>query len=176
MFSEYELTKADIVFVGDSITSKCDYSEFFPHMATANRGIGSDTSEGVLNRLDSVANLNPDYCVILIGINDIGYDIPMESTANNVQNILYSLRDRLPDMRIMLLSVLPCESKSIDNQDIQELNAQYKRLADGMANAVYIDLYTAFEGKTKELLSHDGVHLNGQGYRVLVDAINQQLR
>src|SRR3954451_1058356 len=45
---------ADVVMLGDSITEGIDWHELFPHVRILNRGIGGDTSAGVLNRLDEV--------------------------------------------------------------------------------------------------------------------------
>ena len=49
----------DVVFVGDSLTERVKWNELFPHLQTKNRGISSDTTEGVLARLDSVVQTEP---------------------------------------------------------------------------------------------------------------------
>src|SRR5690242_16816098 len=45
---------ADVVMLGDSITEGVDWHELFRDQRLLNRGIGGDTSAGVLNRLDEV--------------------------------------------------------------------------------------------------------------------------
>ena len=49
----------DIVFLGDSITARFEWQEYFSDLTVANRGIDSDVTEGVLNRLDTVENQHP---------------------------------------------------------------------------------------------------------------------
>lgn len=62
-----------IVFLGDSITEKIDWHELFhnSHYDILNRGIGSDTISGVINRINTIINLKPSKVFLMIGINDI---------------------------------------------------------------------------------------------------------
>ncbi|HWA97307.1 MAG TPA: GDSL-type esterase/lipase family protein, partial [Pirellulales bacterium] len=63
-----------VVFLGDSITQGWgpDFKGKFPGMKLANRGIGGDTTRGMLIRLDEdVLALNPAAIVLLMGTNDI---------------------------------------------------------------------------------------------------------
>ncbi len=53
---EMNTKETDIIFLGDSITLQGDFGEFFSDKRVPNRGIGNDTSEGVLNRLDEVVS------------------------------------------------------------------------------------------------------------------------
>jgi len=66
------LPKGKIVFLGDSITEYFSVQEFFSNVKIYNRGISSDTTEGVIIRLDStVLNLEPSKVFVMIGINDM---------------------------------------------------------------------------------------------------------
>ena len=60
-----------MVFLGDSITQKIEWADFFPGLTVANRGIGYDTTGGALARLDSVIALKPSIVSCMLGINDI---------------------------------------------------------------------------------------------------------
>lgn len=60
-----------IVFLGDSITEKIDWKELFSKNNILNRGIGSDTISGLINRTDSIVKLKPSKVFLMIGINDI---------------------------------------------------------------------------------------------------------
>ena len=63
-----------VVFLGDSITQGWNsLAKVFPDFKVVNRGIGGDTTRGVLYRLNAdVLALKPTAVVLLIGINDIG--------------------------------------------------------------------------------------------------------
>ena len=97
----------DVCFAGDSLTARGLWSEFFPDVAVSNRGIGSDTSEGLLNRLDTVVEGAPDVVFIMIGINDVGHKVPQQETVSNVAAICDGLHALLPDTTVVLQAVLP---------------------------------------------------------------------
>src|SRR5919199_5722857 len=50
---------ADIVMLGDSLTEEGNWTEVLPGWRVINRGIGGDTSAGVLKRLSEVIRRNP---------------------------------------------------------------------------------------------------------------------
>lgn len=64
--------KEKIVFLGDSLIDKGEWNELLSNEDIANRGINGDTTEGVLNRIDSVIALVPKKAFIMIGTNDVG--------------------------------------------------------------------------------------------------------
>src|SRR6266487_6387134 len=89
-----------VVFLGDSITQGWaeDLSAWFPGMKLANRGIGGDTSRGVLIRLkEDVLALDPRAVVLLIGTNDLEEKASPEIIAANLKLILAELaRSKMP--------------------------------------------------------------------------------
>ena len=82
----YEIENANfshgqIVFIGDSITDGCALNDYYKNLPLAvyNRGIGGDTTSGVLERLKlSLFDIKPSKIVMLIGINDINGSISNE--------------------------------------------------------------------------------------------------
>ena len=70
-FYNKEVKKEGIVFVGDSLTENYNVYEYFKDYNVYNRGIGGDTTSGLLNRMkESIYDLEPKVVVLLIGIND----------------------------------------------------------------------------------------------------------
>jgi hypothetical protein len=49
----------EIIFLGDSITDGCNWSEMFHDLRVKNRGISADITDGVLDRLDEVVESKP---------------------------------------------------------------------------------------------------------------------
>ena len=74
IFEEFS-PEVDIVFAGDSITQAGEWTDFFPNLKIANRGVGSDTTHDLLRRLDSIISVNPKNVFVMIGINDIKFVI-----------------------------------------------------------------------------------------------------
>src|SRR6266498_1792517 len=115
-----------IVLLGDSITQGWgeDFSDFFPGLKMANRGISGDTSRGVLIRLEEdVLALHPPAIVLLIGTNDLEEQADPETVAANLKLILSELARHAPKMTIVLCQVFPSSaSKSRPADKIKRLN------------------------------------------------------
>lgn len=170
-----ELGSADVVMVGDSLTMYGLWQEFFPNVVIANRGIGSDVSEGVLSRLDTVVGLRPSKVFLMIGTNDVSRGYDEADIVANMEAILETLESELPDAQIYLESVLPRLAKNADA--IESLNVEYRRLADGYANVTYVDLYPLYCDENgvpvSELFASDGYHMSGSGYALWVEQIRE---
>lgn len=174
--------QTDIVFLGDSITEGCDFNELFGITYSVNHGISGDTTEGVLNRLDGIVGLRPKQIFIMIGINDIGLNIPQDTIALNYANILRTFRDRLADTDIFVLSVLPVSSghpnPARNPARIGAMNTIIGELAQ--ANGYeYIDLYKSMsdnDGNLRQELTTDGVHLSVEGYFAVRDVLVEYIQ
>lgn len=159
----------DVVFVGDSITYKCQWNELYPDKSIKNRGIGSDTTSGLLTRIDSIIKTQPDKLFIMIGINDLSIGINEDVTIENYREIVSRLQNELPNAEIFVQSILPVEKeKGIDIQKIKGLNNKLQSMCEEF-HIEYINLYDKFsndEGFLIEEYSYDGVHLSSNGYEV----------
>ena len=167
---------AEVIFVGDSITQYGNFDEFFGGINILNRGIGSDTTEGVLHRTDEISIHQPSKIFIMIGINDLVYEeLSLDWITDNVREIIEVLLIDNPNTTIYLQSVLPTVSEKVDSEKIIELNKQYKILAGEFERCEYIDVYSVFlkeEGRVDaSLFSSDGVHINGKGYEEWIKCI-----
>lgn len=165
----------DVCFAGDSLTARGLWSEFFPDVKVSNRGIGSDTSEGLLNRLDTVVEGAPDVVFIMIGINDVGHKVPQQETVFNVAAICDELHALLPDTTVVLQAVLPARINGTLAEDaVHSLNEGYCLVADERAWVEFADFHDAFLNADKlntSLYCEDGVHLTGAGYRTWIEAV-----
>ena len=85
------MTEETIVFLGDSITQGGDWAAWFPELNTVNLGVGGDTTDDVLLRLDAVVEARPDEVMLLIGTNDLGTRQSVEHLVRNIQTMLVSL-------------------------------------------------------------------------------------
>ncbi len=174
MFEMCPVRKADIVFVGDSITARGEWQEFFPDQVVLNRGIDSDVTEGVRNRLSVIIEAQPEKVFLMIGINDLRQGIPLETTLEHYGQVLDSLTAALPDCEVYVQSVLPVHSSTgIPNADVQALNASIRELAIEH-DITYIDIYSLLADEDNDLpkaYSVDGVHMTGEGYGIWIEAL-----
>ncbi len=138
--------------------------EYFPGCFVLNRGINSDTTVSLLERLDrNVGSLKIEKLFLLIGYNDLQYRTNSEIVAN-IRLIL----ERIKAQEIYLQSLFPVEAKKREtNIRILDLNRDLKRLSSDKG-IEYIDLHKHFlddRGGLARQYSLDGAHLNGEGYR-----------
>jgi lysophospholipase L1-like esterase len=159
-----EMTDETIVFLGDSITQGGDWGAWFPEVNTINQGIGGDTTDDVLRRLDAVVAADPDEILLLVGTNDLGTRQSVEHLVRNIQSILVDLRRDLPGARMLVQSILPRGREFSDR--IQEANIHLRQFA-ATVHAQYLDLWPTFaleDGELNPLYSDDRLHLNAAGY------------
>lgn len=150
-----------------------------------NRGIAGDVTFGVLKRLDDITKRRPSKLFLLIGINDIGKDIPDAVIADNIRKIILRVQAESPSTKIYVQSILPLNPdvpKFPQHYDKQEhvlsTNKLIRKVAED-THCPYVnihDLFTDKEGKLDSKLTMDGLHLTpaGGGYEKWVDYLRKQ--
>ena len=184
------LSKGQIVFIGDSITDLYPLDSYYSDLdyATYNRGIGGDTTSGLKARLDvSVFDLEPQVIIMLIGINDINSGKSVNNVISTYREIIEEINDKLPEAKLYCISVLPMnkdiESYSTvnaeqNNKNVVELNSLIKQLTNEV-NATYLDLYSLVLDENGYLIkdySDDGIHLNASGFVVWTNFLKPYLQ
>ena len=175
VFKQDTLRFNQIVFLGNSITEGGkDWNEKFGIVGISNRGISGDSTDGVIARLNEIIHFSPKAIFLLIGINDIYNELTPSTDyiANNILKIIKRINQELPETKIFLQTILPVE-KEVYKEKIIAVNGIIKSFIS-QSKFEIIDLYSIFvneEGKMKQELSYDGVHLNDKGYSVWVDHI-----
>ncbi len=175
MFESLPNTADEIIFLGNSITDGCNWTELFSDLRVKNRGISGDVTEGVLNRLDEVTESNPSKVFIMIGINDLARGMAKKEILDNYEIILNRILEASPNTKIYIESILPVNEKygKFKNHyskadSIVVLNNNLENLAERKGQT-YIDLFSSFidsEGKLKDEFTEDGLHLNGKAYQL----------
>ncbi|WP_291055988.1 GDSL-type esterase/lipase family protein [Herbiconiux sp.] len=156
--------KPKTVFVGDSLTEGGRWQDWFPGDETVNLGVGGDTTEGLIERLDTVAAEDPDTVVLLIGTNDIANRRAVEQIVRNIETILVTLRADSPDARILVQSVLPRGAEYAEY--VKEINRHVWQFA-ATVKAHYLDLWPVMameDGELNPAYTEDRLHLNEAGY------------
>ena len=183
------LSQGQIVFIGDSITDLYHLDDHYADLPLAvyNRGIGGDTTSGVLKRMKvSLFDIAPSKIVLMIGINDINGGVNIETVAKNYQEILKQIKENLPTTQVFCMSVLPIGSKILDYIDINlnERNALIKQFNVKVQNLAtqfeytYLDLFSLVcdeDEKMKNEYTIDWGHLSEAGFTVWTNLVKPYL-
>lgn len=175
IFDTVPLKTRDVVFLGDSITAGGPWSELFEDRLIKNRGIDGDTTSGVLARLEQLTRSQPSRVFLLVGTNDLFLGIAEGDIIKNILSVTTRLKRANPETHIFLQSILPRGAKYKDR-----VEAVNKKLAESLSSDVtWIDLYPLFLDDRKQAIdprfSNDALHLNGTGYQVWKDAIEDYI-
>ena len=177
-FEQFRQENVDVCFLGDSITERLDWQDAYPSLRVSNRGIGSDTTLGVLARLGDVEAQSPRAVALMAGINDISIGRSTDEIIETYAELLDELSHRLPDTALVVTCVLPVTAAhSIDNADVQALNVRLQPLCKEKGVA-YVDVYSEFcdaDGNLNTDLAADNVHPNISGYLVWLQALDTAL-
>lgn len=176
IFEQSTIQQPDKVFLGDSITDYGEFQEYFSGEVVLNRGIRNDTAEGVLNRVDEVVERNAEEAYLMIGVNDIRHDTDMQNFKKNVTAIVDAFEGT--STKLFLQSILPVNNglfgNDVSNEKVKEFNDVLQKIAD--ENGIkYIDLHAHFEDESGQLdkrYTIDGLHLNGEGYKLWIETLN----
>lgn len=96
IFAKEYIITGGIIFLGNSITEIDDWKKVLNDTTVINRGIRGDITFGVLKRLKDITNRQPSKLFILLGINDIGKDIPESVIVNNYLKIVKDVHTKCP--------------------------------------------------------------------------------
>ncbi|MFN4108568.1 GDSL-type esterase/lipase family protein [Acinetobacter sp. MF4640] len=169
---DLQVVPGSTIMIGDSITQGLVYPRFM------NYGIGSDTTYGVINRIEKYKSLNNAKKIILmIGINDL----KRRSDAEILENYLEIL-DKLPSSKLIVFSVLPVNEEVV-SKNPQMNNARIKKINQRIAELCsqkkikFIDLSEFYLDENgfldKNYHVGDGIHLNQTGYDIWVKHLDQ---
>ena len=171
----YPLDSAQVFFLGDSHMEQCEWHEVLPEWNCANRGIGSETSEGLLSRLDCLPENGNNRTVFLqTGVNDLIAGKSAQEVLERYQKVL----DRLSSAgyRVVPTLVFPVRYLSGVNDGVPFLNEGIRKLAASRGlRLIDLNPYLLEERKLRAEFSFDGVHLNADGYQLWLKEIRKHL-
>lgn len=176
LFATFPPQQGAILFLGNSITERGAWAELLPGQRIANRGIGGDNTFGVLARLNGVIAARPKKIFLLIGINDLGRNLPEAVILANYRRILAQLKTSLPKTKIFVQSVLPMHESKLPAY-LKNKAEKVKSLNEGIA-ALAKDFGLPFlnlhqwaadgNGELKAEYTQDGIHLTPVAYAAWV--------
>jgi len=172
MYSVLPNEPNEIIFLGDSITDRCEWFELFSNPKVKNRGLSGDKTAGVLDRLSEITESQPAKVFIMIGVNDIRHSVKDSAIVANYKKIIEKIKSDSPNTKIILQSVLPVNNDignpKTTNEKVTELNNYIKKLAVSF-DLQFVDINSKLQNKSGQLdakYSEDGLHINGAAYLV----------
>ncbi len=185
VFAKEPIVKGKIMFLGNSITEMGNWKMLLNDSTVINRGIGGDITYGVLKRLEDVIDRQPSKVFLLIGINDIGKDIPDAVIADNIGKIVQRIQAGSPGTKVYVQSIMPV------NPDVPNFPQHYDKqshivhanqLIQKMAAQLHVpfihiyDLFIDAQGRLNAKYTADGLHLTatGGGYQKWVDYLKSK--
>jgi acyl-CoA thioesterase-1 len=184
------------VALGDSYTigTSVEPAERFPDQLVAarsevpclrlvaNLGVNGYTSADLIrDELPAVADLEPEFATVLIGVNDVVQGVPIERYRANAVTILDALLDRLPADRIVTVAV-PDYTVTPSGADYGDPRQQHDGIVatnDVMARLArergiaFVDIFDLSLGAARDrsLVAIDGLHPSGTQYGLWVERI-----
>ena len=182
--NQVSVLEPDIIFIGDSIVEYYPLQELLGTAKTIiNRGIRGYQTGLLLENLDAhLYGDAVDQIVLLIGTNDIGKDVSMNETLDNLERVIQSIAREYPLSQIKLLSILPVNEGEKykqtvyirTNEKIREWNQAYEALTSAYMQVDFVPVYDSLidsEVQLKKDYTTDGLHLSVAGYQALSEAL-----
>ena len=127
-----------------------------------NKGVGGDTTELALARIDDITSLKPDIVLVLLGGNDYLQQVPKPTTVRNLEEIITLLQKN--GSQIILVGI----STSNNNFD-----SEFKRISETYGTFYVPNIFDGII--TNPDLMSDAVHPNNNGYKIIADRIYPKL-
>lgn len=186
LFELLPVRSSDIVFLGNSITDGCEWDELFDNRHIKNRGICSDRTTDVLERLDPIIEGHPKRLFLMIGINDLAGGATPEEVVANIARIIDRFQNESRWTRIFIQSILPVNGRDFDAYRSHYAHADRIVPTNELLQALcaergitYIDVWSALaddEGLLDKRYTNDGLHLLGEGYLVWRDVLKPYVK
>ncbi len=181
-FQSEPIMPGRIVFLGNSITEIGNWGKLTGDTTVINRGIGGDITFGVLKRLDDIIARQPSKVFLLIGINDIGRDIPDTVIADNIRKIVARLNEGSPSTKVYVQSILPV-NRDFKNfpqhydklEHVQHVNAILPQVLKAVT-CTFVNIYPLLldaQGRLDAQYALDGLHINNKGYEIWVNYLKK---
>ena len=166
-------TKYTTVMLGDSITDEGQWDELLDNPFVQNRGISGDTTDGVLERLDSI-NKSIKQVFIMIGVNDIMRGKEVDEVYSNYLKIIKFFQDR--NIKVYIQSTLFIGERRAENFNIkvEDLDKRLEKYAsENSITFINLNPILAPNKILKKEFTFDDLHLNGTAYKLWAQEIKK---
>ncbi|MCW5917304.1 MAG: G-D-S-L family lipolytic protein, partial [Ferruginibacter sp.] len=129
---------------------------------------------------DIIFPYDPKQIVIYCGDNDLASSDTVTSmiVLKRFQTLFKTIRERLPQVSIVFVSIKPSPSRARLVEEMQNANALIKAFLAGQPNTGFVDVFDKMirKGKIrKDLFRDDMLHMNAKGYAIWRKSIKPYL-
>lgn len=175
-----------IAFIGDSICQNPlylfgDWNALLGRSDCVNYGIGGQTSEHCVRRIEELCGRGYEQVVIICGINELGRSDYETGIVANDASMIETLKADNPDIQAVLVSVLPTTEAFYYGMQgrIVRLNEALEAFAAETENVTFVNCYDDFvdpeRGYARPELLSDGLHPNEEGYAIMAQRLAEVL-
>ena len=136
----------------------------YKNVQVINSGLSGETSTGLVNRLDWVAQTKPDVTILTIGANDAIRGIDVATVEANIRKAVKQLQDNDSDVILGGMQIYD----NLGSEYVQSFAAMYPRIAKDM-NVPLIPFFLAGVGGDPKLNQADAIHPTKEGYTIIVN-------
>ncbi|MCC6288478.1 MAG: alpha/beta fold hydrolase [Chitinophagaceae bacterium] len=162
----------NIVMLGNSLTEGGHWESLLQRNDVANRGIGSDVTEGYINRIKDVFEITPKICFVEGGVNDLARQVPQKIIISNLATLIDTLRSENIIPVLNTVTYVADNYRWLEpdtfNSSIKKLNRAITTLAK-KKKVMLIDLNGKITDGTyllKKYAVEDGIHYTAETYRL----------
>lgn len=146
----------------------------------ANAAFGGSTIPECRRYFDElILPLQPKALFFYCGDNDIGKGATTEETEKNYKDFYHMVKEKLPDLVFISLSVKPSPIRNELLPAFKQLNESIEAFLEPMPKSYFISIFDEMlnnEGLSREVLFiEDGLHMNQKGYQLWSDKITPAL-
>jgi len=161
-----------VVMLGNSLINNAPWNELFPFINILNRGISGDVVEGIIDRIDEIADENASKIFLMTSTNDLLNDreLPVSELWAKYESLIIKLKEAMPKAILYVQSTLPLNPKTNfyegNNERIFELNKLLDAAQDRYGY-IYLDIASLLSDANGDLADEyttDGIHLSATGY------------
>lgn len=172
VYAALPIDSNDIVLIGTSITEGMPAELLGP--GYKNRGITSSPTRLIVPRIDAIMKSHPKAVILETGINDFIVDeLTADSAFNQVKEMIEHMQKLSPGTKLYFLSTLPTSKEyKVLMPKIKRFSGLVEALCE-MRNIVWIDVFNKMGGDSGLQFTADGLHPNGEGYKIIADIVNE---
>ena len=182
-----ESNERAILFFGDSLTAGygVDYDQSYPKVLQSllseqnlkwkviPSGVSGETTAGGLRRIDWILRNPIDVFVLALGANDGLRGIDLSSTRDNLIAIANRVRERYPNVHIVIAGMKMPPNLGASYTD--EFEKLYPSVAETLG-ATLIPFLLEGVGGDPQLNQRDGIHPNPEGHRWIAKHLFDSLK
>ncbi|WP_125154321.1 GDSL-type esterase/lipase family protein [Clostridium rectalis] len=167
------------LFIGDSMTEGLYFYELLNEENVS--GFKGYTVAKAKKNIDKILKINAKNIFILLGSNDIEYEMSSSKFCKDYGNLIDMIKNRLPNAKIYIQSITPVTEKAVKKQplfskdNINKFNTSLKNLATEK-NVTYLNITSILVNNQDNLYEPDGIHLTAKFHNLWLKFLQKYVK